>query len=268
MWSNRRPANSGRNVRCTFSSGVHVEKFPFPFLGINHSQPPSWKKTMNMKRTPGLTKEKGSGFGHYTVPTATPRPNYTKYPEARVLVGCSFRAPMGNVRVRGRDWPEIFGDIGAKERTAKAEEATAKWWSSSDGLVAAGHDGAIQHRFLAAGLGTWFSRGFQSEPCRSELNHQCLRENMEKHEKIWKHNKPTAYALVRLIWVVNVVAQEFESLLASLKKEAGLMPGEAVSGLVSGEDEPELADLSLLDERLDVGTGAVHWGSKWRNLEF
>lgn len=51
---------------------------------------------------------------------------------------------------------------------------------------------------------------------------------------------------------------EFESLLASLKKEAGLMPGEAVSGLVSGEDEPELADLSLLDERLDVGTGAVH----------
>ena len=54
--------------------------------------------------------------------------------------------------------------------------------------------------------------------------------------------------------VVNV-AQEFESLLASLKKEAGLMPGEAVSGL---EDEPDLADLSLLDERLDVGTGAVH----------
>ena len=63
---------------------------------------------------------------------------------------------------------------------------------------------------------------------------------------------------MRLIWVVNVVAQEFESLLASLKKEAGLMPGEAASGLVSGEDEPELADLSLLDERLDVGTGAVH----------
>ena len=54
------------------------------------------------------------------------------------------------------------------------------------------------------------------------------------------------------------MAQEFESLLASLKKEAGLMPGEAVSGLVSGEDEPELADLSLLDERLDVGTGAGH----------
>lgn len=48
--------------------------------------------------------------------------------------------------------------------------------------------------------------------------------------------------------------QEFESLLASLKKEAGLMPGEAVSGL----DEPELADLSLLDEHLDVGTDAVH----------
>jgi len=42
-------------------------------------------------------------------------------------------------------------------------------------------------------------------------------------------------------------------LLASLKKEAGLMP-EAVSGL----DEPELADLSLLDEHLDVGTDAVH----------
>ncbi len=48
--------------------------------------------------------------------------------------------------------------------------------------------------------------------------------------------------------------QEFESLLASLKKEAGLMPGEAVSGL----EEPELADLSLLDEHLDVGTDAVH----------
>ena len=36
------------------------------------------------------------------------------------------------------------------------------------------------------------------------------------------------------------------------------MPGEAVSGL----EEPELADLSLLDEHLDVGTDAVHWGSK------
>ena len=43
-------------------------------------------------------------------------------------------------------------------------------------------------------------------------------------------------------------------MLASLKKEAGLMPGEAVSGL----EEPELADLSLLDEHLDVGTDAVH----------
>ena len=30
------------------------------------------------------------------------------------------------------------------------------------------------------------------------------------------------------------------------------MPGEAVS------EDPDLADLSLLDERLDVGTGAVH----------
>eukprot|EP00913_Durusdinium_trenchii_P028861 g27061.t1 len=42
---------------------------------------------------------------------------------------------------------------------------------------------------------------------------------------------------------------EFESLLASLKKEAGLMPGE--------HSEPELADLSLLDEHLDVDDGAA-----------
>ncbi|CAK9010338.1 Uncharacterized protein SCF082_LOCUS10634 [Durusdinium trenchii] len=43
--------------------------------------------------------------------------------------------------------------------------------------------------------------------------------------------------------------KEFESLLASLKKEAGLMPGE--------HSEPELADLSLLDEHLDVDDGAA-----------
>jgi hypothetical protein len=107
--------------------GSSCREIPIPFSWDQPLSASQLKKKMNMKRTPGLTKEKGSGFGHYTVPTATPRPNYTKYPEARVLVGCSFRAPMGNVRVRGRDWPEIFGDIGAKERTAKAEEATAKW---------------------------------------------------------------------------------------------------------------------------------------------
>lgn len=44
--------------------------------------------------------------------------------------------------------------------------------------------------------------------------------------------------------------EEFESLLASLKKEAGLNSREE-------ESDPEL-DLSLLDEHLDVDHGAVH----------
>ena len=46
------------------------------------------------------------------------------------------------------------------------------------------------------------------------------------------------------------IAKEFESLLASLKKEAGLMPGEE-------DSEPEVADFSLLDEHLDVDEGAA-----------
>ena len=91
------------------------------------------KQKLNMKRTPGLTKEKDSGFGHYTVPTATPRPNYTKYPLrspgfGRLFISGSHgkcQSSGQGLRI-GQGRPEIFGDIGAKERTAKAEEATAK----------------------------------------------------------------------------------------------------------------------------------------------
>ena len=93
MWSNRRPANSGRNVRCTFSSGVHFGKVLFLFWGST---------TLSLSSTPVETNIEDE--------TRAWPPKRERF----------WTGPLDS-----RLWQRQL--LAAKERTPKAQEATAKW---------------------------------------------------------------------------------------------------------------------------------------------
>lgn len=150
-----------------------------------------------MKRTPGLTKEKDSGFGHYTVPRATPRPNYTKYPLRSLVFGRLFisgshgkcqssgqglRIGQGIGPMGGRRSSEILTGPRRERQKLKRQQQNGEAPAmdlSRPAMMEQSNTDSWQ-------VGGRFSRGFQSEPCRSELNHQCLRKNMENIGKDMK----------------------------------------------------------------------------------
>ena len=101
-----------------------------------------------------------------------------------------FGAGIEDIGGSGRPYgrPEIFGDLRRSSETGPRRERQKLKRQQQNGEAPA-MDLSRPAMMEQSNTDSWqvggrFSRAFQSEPCRSELNHQCLRENMEKHEKI------------------------------------------------------------------------------------